>query len=124
MSEKNILTVGVAAVLQVAIANNVGYQTHCEVHGGQCLHNAPDQHHVEPGDIGTVSLLVPTSINATITPDPGALGSNGTGPMLAPPSAGVLTATFTEQLPPGAQIIDSAPAPTYFPTVGVQVNPA
>jgi hypothetical protein len=55
MGGKNCFCV-VAALLPMAIANNVGYRLHCEIHEHLCKQNAPDHHHTpedSPASMGT-----------------------------------------------------------------------
>jgi hypothetical protein len=73
MGSKDIIAAVAFVVAPTAVINSIGNSIHCEIHAGQCLHNAPDQKHIEPGDIGTVTLQLPTAINVTITPNTGAM---------------------------------------------------
>jgi hypothetical protein len=81
MGPKSLMVAAVVAGLPVTLANNVGYQAHCEIKPSQCRQNAPDPIHTHgsqvPYVLGTrtdvpVSLL---GTNTTITPNTGSMST-------------------------------------------------
>ncbi len=80
MDRKDILAVSITAILEVAVANNVGYQGHCEIKPAQCLQRQPEQLHTDEHHPTTIaSVSSGGGQNTTITPGSGTLSLSGYG---------------------------------------------
>jgi hypothetical protein len=88
MGTKSVLSLGAA----LAIANQAGYQGHCEINPRLCLHNAPDQLHSELHAAALPGSSLPNTLNA----EPGVFNLIGADAGLATGSGKTGTANILE----------------------------